>query len=95
MIRHIYVKKIGDTKITFTNTGYLPGQHQVRLFVKKHPFDETPFQDWTEYLTMNNDGSIDLDVPNIAPGAQYVYDMELVLDGKKNYPYHGVVWTHQ
>lgn len=94
MIRHIYVKKAGDTRVTFENTGYIPGTHDVRLFVKKSPIDELPYADWTPFLTLDTDGSITLDVPEISSNTQLVYDIEISNAGKKNYPYRGVVWSH-
>ncbi len=94
MIRHIYVSKTTTSnQVLFEDTGYIPGTHTVRLFVKKSPVDETPFEDWTSFLTLNPDGTILLDVPDIDVGVQLVYDIELFDGTKKNYPYCGVVWA--
>lgn len=94
MIKHIYVRKAGSTQIKFEDTGYIPGTHSVRLHVKKSPIDETSFADWTSFLTLGVDGVITLDVPQIGRNTQLVYDIELDDGAKKNYPYHGVVWSH-
>lgn len=95
MIKHIYVSRTGDNQVLFEDTGYVPGTHTVRLYVKKSPVDESPFADWTSFLTLNPDGSILLDVPEIGRDTQLVYDIEILeQSGKKNYPYRGVVWSH-